>query len=513
MTHPMMIKWLGLTLVLLHAGVHVHGSNDGGQVQATSDQCWTSWFDRDDPSGTGDYEILYELYKEYPGKICEHPKGIEVRTILGESVGSTANVIQVSDTHIGFICRNADQPHNWPCQDYKVRFLCPLEFCKPAEWWTPWFDRDDPSGTGDYETLYELRKEYPGKICERPSRIEVLTTSGASVESTGNVIQVSDTHTGFICQNTDQPCADYKVRFMCPLEISKPTAVTAPECWTPWINRDSPGGSGDYETLSSLLKEYPDKICEHPTGIEARTVSGASVESTDNAIHASDTRTGFICRNVDQPYNGLCADYEVRFSCPLDFCRPAECWTPWMNRDSPGGFGDYETLSDLQKENPGKICKHPIGIEARTVSGASVESTGNVIQVSDTSTGFICRNVDQPYHGLCADYEVRFSCPHEFCEHKVCTTLWFNQDKPNGTGDYEILDKIYDENPSEMCRLPLAIEAQTVDGKPPTSTGDTIAVVDNKTGLICRNSDQMNGRCSDYKVRFICPVDFCRTKE
>ncbi|XP_037123434.1 uncharacterized protein LOC119132359 isoform X2 [Syngnathus acus] len=408
MTHPMMIKWLGLTLVLLHAG---------GHVQATSDQCWTSWFDRDDPSGTGDYEILYELYKEYPGKICEHPKGIEARTILGESVGSTANVIQVSDTHTGLICRNADQPDNWPCQDYKVRFLCPLEFCKPAECWTPWFDRDDPSGTGDYETLYELHKEYPGKICERPSRIEVLTTSGASVESTGNAIQVSD------------------------------------------------------------------------------------------------TRTGFICRNVDQPYNGLCADYEVRFSCPLDFCRPAECWTPWMNRDSPGGFGDYETLSDLQKENPGKICKHPIGIEARTVSGASVESTGNVIQVSDTRTGFICRNVDQPYHGLCADHEVRFSCPLEFCEHKVCTTSWFNQDKPSGTGDYEILDKIYAENPGEMCRLPLAIEAQTVDGKPSTSTGDTIAVVDNKTGLICRNSDQMNGRCSDYKVRFLCPVDFCRTKD
>ncbi|KAM9811531.1 uncharacterized protein ACBT44_011065 [Syngnathus typhle] len=355
---------LGLTLVLLHAGVHVHGSND---------ECWTSWFDRDDPSGTGDYEILYELYKEYPGKICEHPKGIEVRTILGESVGSTANVIQVSDTHIGFICRNADQPHNWPCQDYKVRFLCPLEFCKPAECWTPWFDRDDPSGTGDYETLYELHKKYPGKICERPSRIEVLTTSGASFESTGNVIQLSDTHTGFICQNTDQPCANYKVRFMCPLEFSKPTAMTAPECWTPWINRDS-----------------------------------------------------------------------------------------------PGGFGDYETLSDLQKENPGKICKHPIGIEARTVSGASVESTGNVIQVSDTRTGFICRNVDQPYHGFCADYEVRFSCPLKFCEHKVCKTSWFNRDKPSGTGDYELLDKIYAENPGEMCRLPLAIEAQTVDGKPST---------------------------------------------
>ena len=55
---------------------------------------------------------------------------------------------------------------------------------------TPWFDRDNPSGTGDWETLSDLRKENPGKICNNPLQIQVQTTSGASVASTGNVIAV-----------------------------------------------------------------------------------------------------------------------------------------------------------------------------------------------------------------------------------------------------------------------------------------------------------------------------------
>ena len=43
--------------------------------------------------------------------------------------------------------------------------------------WTAWFDRDDTSGQGDYETLVDLRKE--GKqICENPVSIECQTLSG-----------------------------------------------------------------------------------------------------------------------------------------------------------------------------------------------------------------------------------------------------------------------------------------------------------------------------------------------
>jgi len=42
--------------------------------------------------------------------------------------------------------------------------------------WTDWFDRDNPSGSGDWELLSDLRKEYPGKICKNPLHIKVVTT-------------------------------------------------------------------------------------------------------------------------------------------------------------------------------------------------------------------------------------------------------------------------------------------------------------------------------------------------
>ena len=39
--------------------------------------CWTKWFDRDDPSGTGDWETLSNLLEEHPGVICAQPLYIE----------------------------------------------------------------------------------------------------------------------------------------------------------------------------------------------------------------------------------------------------------------------------------------------------------------------------------------------------------------------------------------------------------------------------------------------------
>lgn len=59
-------------------------------------------------------------------------------------------------------------------------------FC--PECWTDWFDRDKPSGTGDWEVLSALNNAYPEKICINPLQIEVQTTSGISVAATGNVI-------------------------------------------------------------------------------------------------------------------------------------------------------------------------------------------------------------------------------------------------------------------------------------------------------------------------------------
>ncbi|XP_061538148.1 mucin-5AC [Phycodurus eques] len=246
--------------------------------------CKTQWYDRDNPSGTGDFEVLEKLYLEHPNEICSFPLDIEVQTVAGNTVASTGDVIAVVDATTGFICKNADQKSGY-CSDYKVRFICPIAFCKEHECWTQWFDQDNPSGTGDYETLSKLHKENPGKICKQPVQIEVKTTSGASVGSTGNVIHASDTQTGFICLNRDQPqngrCADFKVRFSCPVEFCKPKV-----CKTPWYDRDNPSGTGDFEILEKLYLEHPNEICSFPLDIEVQTVAGNTVASTGDVINA-----------------------------------------------------------------------------------------------------------------------------------------------------------------------------------------------------------------------------------
>ncbi|CAL8317945.1 unnamed protein product [Merluccius merluccius] len=89
--------------------------------------------------------------------------------------------------------------------------------------WTEWFDGDDPSGTGDQETLNNLREENLGKICPDPQGIEVMTTSGI---------------------------------------IS----------WTEWFDRDNPSATGDWENTINLKKEYPGVICEIPVYVEAVTI-------------------------------------------------------------------------------------------------------------------------------------------------------------------------------------------------------------------------------------------------
>ncbi|KAK7882738.1 hypothetical protein WMY93_028912 [Mugilogobius chulae] len=392
--------------------------------------CWTGWFDRDDPSGTGDWETLADLRRQYPGRICDRPLAIEALTTAGASVASTGNVISVYNTVSGFVCENSKQSVGY-CSDYKVRFMCPVEFCYPGGThqllspgcWTGWFDRDDPSGTGDWETLADLRRQYPGRICDRPLAIEALTTAGASVASTGNVISVISPVTGFVCVNTEQllgkVCADYRVRFYCPAIFCKGQRthqLLSPGCWTGWFDRDDPSGTGDWETLADLRRQYPGRICDRPLAIEALTTAGASVASTGNVISVYDTVSGFVCENSKQSV-GYCSDYKVRFMCPVEFCYPGGCWTDWFNRDLPSGTGDWELLANIKQLFVGKVCDVPLQIEVQTAAGSGL--IGNLISSISPVTGFVCVNTEQLLGKVCVDYRVRFYCPALFCKERT----------------------------------------------------------------------------------------------
>ncbi|XP_053300742.1 uncharacterized protein LOC128459840 [Pleuronectes platessa] len=190
---------------------------------ATHIQCWTDWFDRDDPSGTGDWEVFSLLRIENPGKICLKPIQIEAKTLTGLSAAAAGDVIFKSDTASGFVCRNKDQKITKMCNDYHIRFSCHSPFCTsgaPGVCWTNWYDRDLPSGTGDWERLSDLKTENPGEICDSPTYIEAVTTDTLTPAiSTGENFYHYNPSEGLVCRMVDQidgECLNYKVRFGCP---------------------------------------------------------------------------------------------------------------------------------------------------------------------------------------------------------------------------------------------------------------------------------------------------------
>ena len=79
--------------------------------------------------------------------------------------------------------------------------------------WTDWLDRDDASGSGDWETL----SSFTG-VCANPTAIQCRATDGTYWTQTGEIL-ACDRNTGLFCVNANQSdgmCEDYEVRFFCP---------------------------------------------------------------------------------------------------------------------------------------------------------------------------------------------------------------------------------------------------------------------------------------------------------
>uniref|UniRef100_A0A672IKR7 WxxW domain-containing protein n=1 Tax=Salarias fasciatus TaxID=181472 RepID=A0A672IKR7_SALFA len=89
-----------------------------------------------------------------------------------------------------------------------------------------------------------------------------------------------------------------------------------------------------------------------------------------------------------------------------------------------------------------------------------------------------------------------------------CWTPWLDRDDPDKKGDWELHSQFLEEKRCFVCPNPTDIDVTTVKGNSVASTGEVIFQKDSK-GFICRNEDQPDGRCCDYRVRFACHAPFC----
>lgn len=92
---------------------------------------------------------------------------------------------------------------------------CPAK--EEAEW-TPWLNRDNQAGTGDFETLKDFRDR--GQACANPIDIQCRTRRGQVPSSQTGEVYLCKASVGGVCDNRQQPaggrCSDYEVRFLCP---------------------------------------------------------------------------------------------------------------------------------------------------------------------------------------------------------------------------------------------------------------------------------------------------------
>lgn len=91
--------------------------------------------------------------------------------------------------------------------------------------WTPWIDRDNPSGVGDFETIAD--QYAAGNVCQHPVAIQCREASSGDPWWTTDDVYHCDlrskdgTAAGGVCVNSEQTtgdgtCEDYEARYLCP---------------------------------------------------------------------------------------------------------------------------------------------------------------------------------------------------------------------------------------------------------------------------------------------------------
>lgn len=162
--------------------------------------------------------------------------------------------------------------------------------------------------TGDPHVVWGDRE----KSCRRYIEARILTPS---IWSRLNLAPVEKERFYNVCRGRFRVEYGFDRR---PKSWSFIKDLRATPCWTSWIHRDRPSGTGDFETLRDFLKTG--QACANPTGIQCRLAGTRQLVQTGlvngRERYRCDVAVGGVCDNRQQSSGISCSDYEVRFLCP-----------------------------------------------------------------------------------------------------------------------------------------------------------------------------------------------------
>ncbi|XP_053321540.1 cartilage intermediate layer protein 1 [Spea bombifrons] len=170
--------------------------------------------------------------------------------------------------------------------------------------------------------------------------------------------------------------------------------------WTTWFNIDHPGGNGDYERLDAIRFYYPNRVCQKPLRMEARTTEWVPAGKTGEVVHYSLTK-GFWCINKEQVEGRNCSNYSVRFLCPVVIAPSVlkeswSEWSKWSECSAKCGESGMQTRrrSCLAEDNWQEHCNGPTE-EGRRCTGSSCAACDiscPIGQVSADCSICVCKN-------------------------------------------------------------------------------------------------------------------------
>lgn len=204
-------------------------------------------------------------------------------------------------------------------------------------------------------------------------------------------------------------------------------APTACMYWTPWVNKNKPDASGEFESLWDMKSIV--KFCDvHAVkAIECRT-AGTHIDFNEvvgqKDVVCDLNNKGLLCQ-ADQQSSGKCEDYEIRAYCDecvgltmqpvtvigvttgMPHCTQ-DTWSAWINRDNPNTESmDHDFMTNQEQTafcNGGMITM----VECQDKYGTEYKSTGATV-TCDVQNGVLCRNFDnEPIP--CSDYKIRYFC-------------------------------------------------------------------------------------------------------
>ncbi len=102
-----------------------------------------------------------------------------------------------------------------------------------------------------------------------------------------------------------------------------------------WLDRDNPGGKGDYETLEDF-----------PVTTQCLFDDQPATGALPPGYYKANPRGGCWCVNADTASGNGCKDIVAR----ITWSGPDQNGsTPWLNGDGPSGSGDYELAAQRLK--------------------------------------------------------------------------------------------------------------------------------------------------------------------